>query len=98
YGIDDAGWGLLVMTTIDAAAVHSRLRRKCLEVRLDPTLDPIAAERLYQKCAPNLPLPTTGLGFLTPAEIVWKAREAACDAVRMKVGDAAINDLCNVSS
>ncbi|KAF4651704.1 hypothetical protein FOL46_000177, partial [Perkinsus olseni] len=98
YGIDDAGWGLLVMTTVDAAAVHSRLRRKCLEVRLDSTLDPIAAERLYQKCAPNLPLPTTGLGFLTPAEIVWKAREAACDAVRMKVGDAAINDLCNVSS
>ncbi|KAF4646504.1 hypothetical protein FOZ61_005728, partial [Perkinsus olseni] len=48
YGVDDAGWGLLVMTTVDAAAVHSRLRRKCLEVRLDPTLDPITAERLYQ--------------------------------------------------
>ncbi|KAF4736066.1 hypothetical protein FOZ63_027574 [Perkinsus olseni] len=98
YGIDDAGWGLLVMTTVDAAAVHSRLRRKCLEVRLDPTLDPITAERLYQKSAPNLPMPTARLGFLTPAEIVWKAREAACDAVRMKVGDAAFNDLCNVSS
>ncbi|EER05561.1 hypothetical protein Pmar_PMAR011589 [Perkinsus marinus ATCC 50983] len=97
YGIDDAGWGLLAMTTVDASKVHSRLREKCIEVQLDATLDPITAERLYQKSAQGLPLPATGLGFLSPAEIVWKAREAACDAVRMKV-DGNVSDLCNVSS
>ncbi|KAF4673174.1 hypothetical protein FOL47_010883 [Perkinsus chesapeaki] len=81
YGIDDAGWGVLLTTALDAGAVHPRLREKSLEVQLEPTLDPLSAEKLYKKCAPGLPVPESGIGFTSPAEIVCKAREAACDSV-----------------